>query len=124
MAIMDLLTLQNIVGRITHGLIGFDLVAQGKDGSKFLADFLSLEDRVLDTALNFISTNVGFVPAGSEYSSEEKKVLKEAIDRARAIARKGDKIDSQEAREIMSDLYGKMGFLYRGFSAERVTAVQ
>jgi hypothetical protein len=121
---MDMIVLQNVVGRITHGLIGFDLAAQGKDGSKFLADFLSLEDPVLEAALNFISINVGFVPAGSEYPSEEKEALKEAIDHARAIARKGDKIDSEEARDAMFDLYGKMGFLYRGFNTEKVSIVQ
>jgi len=121
---MDLLLLQNIVGRITHGLIGFDLIMQGKDGSKYLADFLSLEEPELDAAFNFASINLGFVPADSEYSSKEKQELKEVIRRARAIAEKGGKMTSQEAKEIISNLYEKMDFLYRGLGAEKTSVMQ
>ena len=116
---MDLLFLQNIVGRITHGLIGFDLVSQGKDGSKYLADFLSLEESEIDAAFNFASVNLGFIPANAKYSSEEKQQLKKVIRRARAIAEKGSEMGSQEAKQIISELYEKMDFLYQGLSAEK-----
>lgn len=121
---MDVLHVQNVLGKITHGLIGFDLHVQGEEGSKYLNDFLALKDDELDAVFKIATANMHFLPGRDEDTSKEKVELEEAIRRARDIAQHIDAVETDDIICIIHDLCGKMGFLYESTSVKSIGAVQ
>lgn len=108
----DRLIVQNVVGRITHGLVGFDLFMQGKRNNHYLRDFLTLSDDELKLALASASVKVGLLPARREVSSEETNIIA-VVKKAQEIARKINQTPSDEIERTMTDLEDKLSFIYR-----------
>ena len=108
----DRLLVQNVIGRITHGLIGFDLFTQGKKNNNYLRDFLTLKEDELKLALASASAKMGLIPATIKVSPEEAGVIT-AVMGAQQIARKIDKVSSEEIERIITDLEQKLNLFYR-----------
>ena len=70
--------LQNVVSRITHGLIGVDLYMQEKKENEYLEDFLSLEIKEISQALTSLSPS-RLVPNSQQMSMEDFGLLVEKI---------------------------------------------
>lgn len=108
----DCLLVQNVIGRITHGLIGFDLFLQGKKNNNYLGDFLTLREDELKLALASASAKMGLIPAGIKVSPEEVSAIT-AVMNAQRVARKIDKVSSGEIERIITDLERKLDLFYR-----------
>lgn len=109
---VDLLLVQNVIARITHGLIGFDLFMQGKKDNDYLQDFLTLKDDDLREALLSASAKMELIPMTINISSEEKSII-ETVKRAQQIAEKIDDTDSGQIDQIMTELEDKLNIFYR-----------
>jgi ATP-dependent protease HslVU (ClpYQ) peptidase subunit len=61
---------QNVISRITHGMIGLDLQSQGKK-NKFVDDLLSLQDEEIIAALKSASVSNSF----SKFAPLEEEIV-------------------------------------------------
>jgi hypothetical protein len=74
--------LQNLIARITHGVIGLDLSLREKN--KYLGDFLSLEEKEIRDALEGYNNNTIVEPILSSIKSVQEKI-KKGIDRSMTL---------------------------------------
>lgn len=121
---MDVLLVQNVLGKITHGLIGFDLCLQGKEGDKYLNDFLALKDDELDAVFVIATANMRFLPGRDNDTSREKEELEATIRRARAVAQQIDVAEPDDIVSVVQDLCDKMDFLYESASVKPIGVAQ
>lgn len=86
---------QNVIGRITHGLIGLDIFMQEKKENQYLQDFLSLEAQEINAALTSASAG-RLVPNARRVSFEESADLLEKILQAQEVVRHISKAAQEE----------------------------
>jgi hypothetical protein len=109
----DPIIIQNVIGRITHGMIGFDLLIQGKANNQYLEDFLSLKEEELKSALASASANTGFVPLPIEGIKEVAELIS-VVQRAQQLAKRVNEADPETIKQIIAELEAKLDILYGG----------
>ena len=105
---------QNVIGRITHGLVGFDLfLEEGKDND-YLKDFLTLSDKDLENALLSAPLQVRCISATSISLQPEHRDLIETVKQAQIVAKKIREVDPKRDIEPMIQKLGsKLDIIYR-----------
>lgn len=94
---------QNVIGRITHGLIGLDIFMQEKKENRYLQDFLSLKAQEINEAL--MSASVGrLVPNSHGVSLEESANLLKKILEAQKVAGHIGEASSEEITSAAESL--------------------
>lgn len=86
---------QNVIGRLTHGLVGLDIFMQEKKKNPYLHDFLSLEAREINEALTSASPR-RLVPNAYKVSFEESTDLLKKILKAQEVVRYIEKADQKD----------------------------
>lgn len=94
-ALSNIILGQNVIGRITHGLIGLDIFTREKKENRYLQDFLSLEAREINAALTSASAG-RLVPNARRVSFEESTDLLQKILQAQEVVRHISKADQTE----------------------------
>jgi len=110
------LLLQNVISRITHGLIGLDIYQQEKKSNKYLEDFLSLDIKEIEDALTSISFR-RLVPNTQQISLDEFNSLIQRILKAKDVIENLEERNPEEIKNIVKDLKKTMLVfcsLYRG----------
>lgn len=108
----DRILIQNVIGRITHGLIGFDLSIQGKGKNQFLQDFLTLKNDELELALISASVKYKWLPAKRVMSPEEKSLIA-SVTKAQGIAKRIDQTPTNKIEQTMTELEERLDLLYQ-----------
>jgi len=107
------LSIQNIIGRITHGLIGMDIYLNEKKSNDYLKDFLTLEENELTEA--FLSTNSQkrLIPLHEATLSNEENAFLECVKKAQKIVAGLGKVESdKEIEDCINELGAKMDIIY------------
>jgi hypothetical protein len=78
------LLLENIIGRLTHGLLGLDIYVNEKVKTQYLEDFLTLDSQELQSALTSTAPRY-LVPNKCDLSVPEFVALVEDIEKAKSI---------------------------------------
>lgn len=107
---------QNVIGRITHGLIGLDLYIEEKKDNVYLNDFLTLTEDEVKAVLLSTSAKMGLIPRAEVTLSEEEKSLIDTIKKAQAVVKKIDHADAKELEPIIQDLGSKMNIIYHNLT--------
>lgn len=109
----DLISVQNIIGRITHGLIGLDLYKQGKSNNQYLEDFLALKDNDIKNTLALTQTRDLIPIFGNQSISMESliKIIKKIQETVKSI----DKVNQEEIDNAMNELENALNILYSNF---------
>lgn len=115
----NFLSTQNVIARITHGLIGLDLYIEERKDNNYIKDFLTLREDEVKAALLSTSANMGLIPKAEVTLSEEETSLINTIKRAQEIVKKIDHTDAKELEPIIQDLGSKMNILYRHLTHSR-----
>jgi hypothetical protein len=97
------LLLQNVISRITHGLIGLDIYQQEKKPNEYLDDFLSLDIKEIDEALTSISLR-RLVPNTRQISLEEFGSLTQRVLKAKEVIKNLEKRKPEEIEATAKDL--------------------
>ena len=108
----DLLTVQNVIARITHGMVGLDLFLQGKEYSRYVNDFLSLGEDELEAAMKSANANTGFAPYLVGISFPRESEILSAVKRAQQIAGRINEADTETIQKTMAELEEKVNYLY------------
>lgn len=110
---------QNVIGRITHGLIGLDLYIEERKDNVYLKDFITLTEDEVKAALSSTSTKTGLIPRAEVPLSEEETSLITTIKKAQAMVKKIDHVDAKELEPIIQDLCSKINIVYRNLTRSR-----
>lgn len=105
---------QNVIARITHGMIGLDLQAQGKPNNKFVCDLLSLENEEITAALKStsMSTNISkFAPLEDEIIDKHGSEIIASVDKAKRMI-KDKETDNEKIACMIDELDEKLAVLY------------
>lgn len=97
------LLLQNVISRITHGLIGLDIYQQEKKTNEYLDDFLSLDIKEINDALTSISPR-RLVPDTQQISLDEFNALTQRILKAKKVIKNLEKEKSEAVETTIKDL--------------------
>ena len=91
---------QNVIARITHGMIGLDLQAQGKINNKFVNDLLSLKDEEIIEALKSSSVSTNF----SKFAPVEEKIIDKQGSEIISTVEKAKKMIANKETVAMASL--------------------
>lgn len=106
------MSIQNIIGRVTHGLVGMDLFLNERKSNDYLKDFLTLtEDEIKAVLLSSISKK-RLIPQGEAELSEEEKSFIASIGKTLEIIARIDRIESKEIEDCINELGNKMDTIY------------
>lgn len=105
------LLLQNILGRLTHGLIGLDLYQQESARNQYLNDFLTLETSEVEQAL-VAGTPRGLVPSQCEVSLEEFGTILTDITKAQHTVKNLEKEKPETIQTTIRNLKKTVTLLY------------
>jgi hypothetical protein len=107
------LSVQNIIGRITHGLVGMDIYLNEKKSNDYLRDFLTLEENeITEVFLSMIAQN-RLIPSHEAKLSDEETAFLESVKKAQKIVRGIDKVESdKEIEDCINELGAKMDIIY------------
>jgi hypothetical protein len=86
---------QNIAGRITHGLVGLDIFLNEKKDNDYLKDFLTLKDQEIEESL-VTSSQTMLIPTAKGELSKEIKDLIQCVGEAQQLVLNLDKMNSEE----------------------------
>jgi len=113
------LPLQNIIGRITHGLVGLDIFLNEKKTNNYLDDFLTLEEEEIKVALISASAKTKLVPPTEVQLSEEQNAAIECVIRTQKLISNLDKVNSEKEIEASIDELGaKLDVIYQAMLSE------
>jgi hypothetical protein len=107
------LSIQNIIGRITHGLIGMDIFLSKKVSNAYLKDFLTLkEDEIRQVFLSSSAQKRLIPPHEVKLSAEESSFL-DCVKNAQKLVTRIDQVKSdREIEACLNDLGSKMDVIY------------
>lgn len=111
---IDLVLVQNVIARITHGMVGFDLCLQGKGNNQYLSDFLSLKEDELKSAVGSASANTGFAPLSQEIAVKQGIEIISTVQRAQQLAKKIENTEPETISRTIAELEQKLNILYCG----------
>ena len=107
----------NVIGRITHGLIGLELFLKEKKSNNYLKDFLTLKEEEIKASLLSASAKMGLILVSDITLSEEQNIFVQTVLRAQEAVKKIDvcaRIDHYEELEsLILDLGSKLDVIYR-----------
>jgi len=107
------LSVYNIIGRITHGLIGMDIFLDEKKSNEYLKDFLTLKEDEIKEALLLTSPQKRLIPLAQEKLSNEESAFLKCIKKTQEIVAKIDRIESDsEIEKCINELGSKMDIIY------------
>jgi len=105
---------QNVVGRITHGLIGLDIFLNEKRSNDYLEDFLTLEEEEIKEALATASLKTGLIPTSPAKLSEEEEALILCVAKTKRLISTLEKAGSEEdVEKAISELGVRLDVIYR-----------
>jgi len=110
---IDLVQVQNVIARITHGLIGFDLRLQGKESEQYFGDFLSLTEKELRSALESASAAASFAPLPYKVTIDQGPEVISSVRNAQRLVRE-ENISRETIQRTISELEEKLNCLYCG----------
>jgi hypothetical protein len=105
------LLVQNIIGRLTHGLVGLDLYEQEGSRNQYLEDFLSLEMNEVQYALA-ANTPKGLVPSERQVSLEDFGLVIDHIEKAKQTVKNLEKQKPQDIKTTIRNLKKTVMLLY------------
>ena len=111
---------QNVIGRITHGLMGLDLYIEERKENTYLKDFQTLTEEQVKAALLSTSVKMGLMPRGEVTLSEEQKSFIDSVKKAQAAVNEIDHKDAKELEPIIEDLGSRMNIIYRNLTHSRL----
>ena len=110
---------QNIVGRITHGLIGLDIYMNEKESNDYLKDFLTLKGEEIKAALVSTSSKTKLIPTAKVELSEEEEALIRCVAKTQELVLNLDKVNSEkEIENSIKELGAKLDVIYKAMPAK------
>lgn len=107
------MSVQNIIGRITHGLIGMDIFLNEKKGNEYLQDFLTLKEDDIKEAFLSISAQKKLIPSHEAKLSDEENVFLDCVRKAQGLVAGIDRVKShKEIEDCINELGSKMDVIY------------
>jgi len=107
------LSIQNIIGRITHGLIGMDIFLSEKTNNAYLKDFLTLKEDEIKQAFLSASAQKRLIPPYETKLSDEENSFLNCVKKAQELVVRIDKVKSDKEIEVcLNDLGTKMDVIY------------
>lgn len=110
------LLMQNVIGRLTHGLIGLDLYEQEKVRNQYLDDFLTLETKEVESALA-AKTTKGLVPAECQVTLEDFGLVTKNIEKAKQTVKNLEKQTPEDIKATINGLKKTVLLLYGSCSS-------
>lgn len=115
----NLPSIQNIVGRITHGLIGLDIYLSEKKSNDYLKDFLTLGGEEIKGALVAVSSWTRLIPPVKGDLSEQMEELVECVAKTQQLVSNLDKVNSEKKIiDTIHELGAKLDILYQAIPSE------
>ena len=111
----DSALIQNVIARITHGIIGLDLLYQGKKDNMYLNDLLSLEDEEIENALKskIIDKRFAeFFPLEKDIITKQVKEITDSINITKKLIENRD-INKDEIINMIYELENMLAILYK-----------
>jgi hypothetical protein len=110
---LEKVSIENIIGRITHGLIGMDIFITEKKENEYLKDFLTLDENEIKDAFLSTSAQKRLIPVGEVRLSNDEVRFLDCIKRAqRLVARIGTNNVDNEVEDCIIELGSKMDIIY------------
>ena len=107
------LSIQNIIGRVTHGLVGMDVFLNERGSTGYLEDFLTLNEDEIKTAFLSASITKRLIPPDEAKLSEKESAFIVCVRKTRELIARIDKIDStKEIEDCINELGSKMDVIY------------
>lgn len=107
------MSIQNIIGRITHGLIGMDIFLSEKTNNAYLKDFLTLKEDEIKQAFLSSSAQKRLIPPYETKLSDEENSFLNCVKKAQELVVRIDKVKSDKEIEVcLNDLGTKMDVIY------------
>jgi hypothetical protein len=107
------LSVQNIIGRITHGLVGMDIFLNEKKSNEYLRDFLTLKEDEIKEAFLSTTAQKRLVPSREVKLSDEESVFLNCFRKTQEMVVKIDEVKSnREIEDSINELGSKMDIIY------------
>ena len=104
---------QNIIGRITHGLIGLDIYLNEKKSNSYLEDFLTLKEGEIKTALVSTFSKTRLVPTAKVELSDEEEALLRCVAKTQQLILNLERVNSEkEIENSINELGAKLDVIY------------
>jgi hypothetical protein len=115
----NLLLVQNIVGRITHGLVGLDIYLNEKKSNNYLEDFLTLKEGEIKTALVSTSSKARLIPTAKVELSDEEEALIRCVTKVQKLILNLEKVGSEkEIENSINELGAKLDVIYKAMPSK------
>lgn len=113
------LLVQNIVGRITHGLIGLDIYLNERKSNDYLKDFLTLNKEEIKTALVSTASKTKLIPTAKFQLSEEEESLILCVLKTQQLISNLDKdVSEKEIEDSINELGTNLDVIYKVMPAK------
>lgn len=107
------LSVQNIIGRVTHGLVGMDIFLNEKKSNDYLKDFLTLREDEIKEAFLSRSVPKKLIPSHEAELSKEESAFLSCLRKAQEIVAKIDRVESdREIEDCINELGSRMDIIY------------
>ena len=114
MQTVNSLFVQNIIGRITHGLVGLDIYLNEKKSNNYLEDFLTLTDVEIKTALVSASSKTTLIPTAKVELSDEEEALIRCVTKTQQLIQNLEEVNSEkEIENSINQLGAKLDVIYK-----------
>jgi len=111
----NILLVQNVISRVTHGLLGLDIYEQEKSRNQYLEDFLTLDIEEVQIAL-IPKVPRALVPTESSVSLEDFAVLIQNIAKAKKTIKNIENEKPEAIKETIKGLKKTVLLLYGAYS--------
>lgn len=106
-------SIYNVIGRVTHGLIGLDIYLTEKKDNDYLKDFLTLNEEEMRVAFLSSARENELIPPREEKLSEEAEAFIECVKETQKLVQRINRIGSPKEIEHSIDSLGKkMDIIY------------
>lgn len=113
------LLIQNIIGRITHGLVGLDIFLNEKSDNNYLKDFLTLTKDEIKEALISTSSKTKLIPTAKVELSDEEEALIQCVTKTQRLILNLKRVDSdKEIENSINELGAKLDVIYKAIPAK------
>lgn len=107
------ISIYNVIGRVTHGLIGLDIYVNQKRNTEYLKDFLTLDEQEMRAAFLSITSENELIPHREGKLPEKAEEFIKCVKETQKLVQKIGKIDStKEIKQSLDSLEKKMDIIY------------
>lgn len=107
------MSVQNIIGRVTHGLIGMDIYLNEKAVNAYLQDFLTLTEEEIKETFLAMTVQKKLVPSNATRLSNDESAFVECVKKAQGIVSKIERLESDdEIENCIKELGSKLDIIY------------